>query len=660
MRGSLRAEYSFVESGRIDKAGLVKDCSLLADELGYSIFSQSHSLKDVFGLDVKHGNFGFKTLSATRQGAADSVGQLLISRASNTFIRSSTRWLLYTAGILAGSPCNHSILTLVRICNIIRNYMVVSGVGLSNFVQSSRFSLRHSRSEHQRLSTVDGLEADIDSHTYREFRITPNAVIGNDRGAIDVTEFSKGLKQLYIRSVAENAHFVIHFTRGGQRSNRLQESIRNSLKAQVDLLQDFSHSITFSEHDLKINPVLSAKASVEVDIRKAIRGYDIAGNENELPVEIFSPALRVLRESKYPTRGLKFNRLHKPFLTVHAGEDYSHILSGMRAIDETVLFCAFQSGDRIGHGLALGVIPSEWAHKQNTAYVTVGDHLDNLVWCYQKALLVVQSVPQMVGTLQLLRDKIHFWSEYLYGESHPPKRLHDAWRLRRNCPLKTLSLFNIDGKNRKVEKHDAVFKGWIVDFHDEFDTRLKAPHVELWKKYLYANNDREFFSRREQIVSVDCSGHKRTETFGFRDGRCFDSTSSSELDLYEAIQDWCIEHYSDKEISFEACPTSNIYIGRFERYHEHPIYRWCPPDPSWISKGGKFNRFGLRKGELNACINTDDAALMPTTIQNEYRLLQCVAIEYYDISSTKAADWIDRLRIKGVQIFENNHLDWAN
>lgn len=126
-------------------------------------------------------------------------------------------------------------------------------------------------------------------------------------------------------------------------------------------------------------------------MRKAIRGYDVAGNENELPIEVFAPALRVLRSAKHSSQSLFTTRHQRPFLTIHAGEDYSHLLSGLRAIDEAVYFCDYQSGDRIGHGLALGVSPSSWAQRQQTAYVTIGEHLDSLVWCFQKSLEVIQN-----------------------------------------------------------------------------------------------------------------------------------------------------------------------------------------------------------------------------------------------------------------------------
>ncbi|MEZ8758631.1 antiviral RADAR system adenosine deaminase RdrB [Vibrio splendidus] len=644
-----RVEYSLIESGVYSKPDLIARCSLIAEKVGYSIFSKNN-------LDIQ--KFNFEVLSFTEQEVIDNPAQLLIIRAAKLEVSSMKRWLMYTSGILLGSSDKIETINLIRLCNILRNYMVVSGVGLSEFVTTSRFRMRDKRATQQQSSDLDGLEFDIEGNTSREFRVTPSAILAGKGGALDPKQFAEGLKHLYLSSIAENSHFVLHFTRGGKRSDKRQERKRNQLSKQVEYLQDFTHSITFSEHD--IIGTLRSRIRPCLDLRKAVRGYDVAGNENDLPIEIFAPALRVLRESRYPAQGVKFNRIFKPFLTVHAGEDYSHLISGMRSIDEAITFCNFGSGDRIGHGLALGTSPSRWAKKQETAYVTVGEHLDNLVWSYQKALLVVQSVPEMVGTLQLLVDKISFWSDFLYQETHTPKRLYDAWKLRRNCPNKFARFSAIYGKETTVPVHDSAFKGWIVDFRDEYDVHKKAKHVDLWKKYLYAQSDELFFKRREKIVTITCSSSNRNEAFGIERNLAFDSISSVELKLYEAIQDLCIETYADKGVILEACPTSNIYIGRFKHYHEHPIYRWHPPEESWLANGGKFNKFGLRNGSVPVCINTDDSALMPTTIRNEHRVVKEAAIDHFGVGVNKAEDWIDRIRQKGVEVFEENHLDWVN
>lgn len=656
-----RPEYTFFESGYLNKNDLAINYSLLADDLVGNILKSSEGPIPLnFDLRSKFKEFEFKTLTGIVFSENSYPSQQLISRVICESVPVSQAWLIYLSGILVDNRIGEGeLLPFIRYSNIMRNYMIVSSMGLSQFVEYSRF-LGRKPSVSQHAEGDYRLLSDIDKDTFREFRFVPSLLLNDTGTTLDPKHFVKKLKQLYLSSLTDNVHFIIHFTRSGVREEKLQEELRIKLKNQVNLLQDFSNSITFSQQEISRFDSLLKFTHSSLDLRKAIRGYDVAGNENDLPIEIFSPALRKLRDNKHPSKGVLFNRQVKPHITIHAGEDFSHLLSGMRAIDEAVVFCDFQENDRLGHGLALGVVPKEWAKCQQTAYVNVGDHLDNLVWCYHKALSVIQSATALIGVLPLLQEKIQYWCEFLYGENHSPKRLYDAWLLRRNCPihLKTdgHEHFNLSG----VDEDDAIFNGWVVDSNELNKKNIKSKKVILWEKYLQGNLDNDYFTKREKVICIDCAYNPKEDTFGYRNGRLYDSISLPELDLYEAIQDWSMEYYAAKGIIIEACPTSNIYIGRFEHYYEHPIFRWDPPEQDWLKQGEKYNRFGLRKGSITVCINTDDAALMPTTIQNEHRVLQKAAVEHYNVGVNKAEDWIERVRRKGVEIFKGNHLDWVN
>lgn len=126
----------------------------------------------------------------------------------------------------------------------------------------------------------------------------------------------------------------------------------------------------------------------------------------------------------------------------------------------------------------------------------------------------------------------------------------------------------IDGKN-------PLYRDWIIDFDQiQFNASSQKAFV-LWQKYILAELDVHFFKRREKSVIIHCNPKQGFEPFGYKHG--------------------------SQEIIFEACPTSNIYIGRFEYYHEHPIYRWNPPIESWLNEGERFNKFGLRRGAISVC-----------------------------------------------------------
>jgi hypothetical protein len=53
--------------------------------------------------------------------------------------------------------------------------------------------------------------------------------------------------------------------------------------------------------------------------------------------------------------------------------------------DETVRFCEMRHGDRIDHGLALGIAPAKWVGRHGDMILPVDEHLDNLVWAWHHA-----------------------------------------------------------------------------------------------------------------------------------------------------------------------------------------------------------------------------------------------------------------------------------
>ncbi|KZN56354.1 hypothetical protein N474_11455 [Pseudoalteromonas luteoviolacea CPMOR-2] len=669
-RWPTRPEYTLFESGLLSKAELPAWSYQLSSRLVEYAFSGD---PDVLCVDLKHLSFDSDTCNALyflTTNKASTLAQQAMLQSHCKPVRSDVRWLLFCLGILSIDEPGQAVAdSFIRVSNVLRNYMIVWGTGLGQFVESFGFSGRkQSSSQHQNNTRLDALVSDIDQRTYREFRVAPGLVV-TEKGGVSTKGLQKGLEAALKHALAENIHFVIHFSRSikkgrSAREDKFQSQVRQELRRQVAALQKFKGSVNFSDSevgafDLKRRGIESRN----IDLRKAIRGYDVAGNENELPIETFAPALRVIRSAKHPTVSMYSKRFVRPFLTVHSGEDYSHLLSGLRAIDEAVLFCDFKMGDRLGHALALGVMPIAWATRQKTAYISLGDHLDNLVWCYQKALEVTQHAPEFAGVLQLLQDKIHYWSMHLFKDNdhkYTVRDLFEAWKLRRNCP-ETHDLEASTDSSPHIEHLNPLHKDWIIDFDKRTTFGVSDVAFKLWKKYTTAHLVKDhYYEAREQTVIVHCEPQHGEEPFKVEDGIFYDSVSKAELNLYEAIQDMQMEKYAAQGVILEACPTSNIYIGRFEHYHEHPVFRWDPPNQTLLEKGSEYNRYGLRKGSITVCVNTDDAALMPTTIQNEHRLLQKAAVEYHDVGVNKAEDWIERMRRKGLEIFTSNHLDWVN
>ena len=95
---------------------------------------------------------------------------------------------------------------------------------------------------------------------------------------------------------------------------------------------------------------------------KFIRGIDAAASEFDAGPDVFAHTFRFLRK----------NGIGK--CTFHVGEDFRHILSGIRNIYEAIMFLELQTGDRLGHCTALGICPELWANRTgNSCIVQQGE-----------------------------------------------------------------------------------------------------------------------------------------------------------------------------------------------------------------------------------------------------------------------------------------------
>lgn len=92
-----------------------------------------------------------------------------------------------------------------------------------------------------------------------------------------------------------------------------------------------------------------------------LRGIDIAGLEADQPLWVAAETLRYVRRSSSEIAGRRPGLKLQPLrLTIHAGEDFDWLTSGVRAVAEPFLWKLIERGDRIGHGIAITYDPKQW------------------------------------------------------------------------------------------------------------------------------------------------------------------------------------------------------------------------------------------------------------------------------------------------------------
>lgn len=320
-------------------------------------------------------------------------------------------------------------------------------------------------------------------------------------------------------SVDNNTAIINKIVEGYNRLNQSQNTV-GIPPASLSLVAHFikrseyhKGNIRFSglRKDLdKRTDALIALVNTNSSYAKLVTGVDAAASEFDTPPEVFAPSFRRLRE-----HGL----CH---FTYHAGEDFFHVLSGLRAIYEAIEFLGMQAGDRIGHATAAGVDVRVW--KQNVGdrlWMRIEDYLDDLVFAYH--LIIVMKERELEPFLPKIALRIEELASKIYPGKYRVMELIEAWLQRKEPPV------SLKSENSSISEQICLY------YHSE-----------------------EGRERGKKICIIDAY-----EIFGEKELVCF--------------QKLILKVMHQKQIVIETLPTSNVIIGHhhgFSTYHLYNWYRW--------------------------------------------------------------------------------------
>jgi adenosine deaminase len=323
-------------------------------------------------------------------------------------------------------------------------------------------------------------------------------------------------------------------------------------------------------------------------------GIDAAASEFDALPEVFAPAFRYMKR-----HGFKH-------FTYHAGEDFFHIISGLRAIYEAVEFNNLGNGDRIGHATAAGISPEIWHNKiGKTLFMKQGDYLDDLIFVYH--LIIVYENQLLINKIPLLVHKIQELAYSVYHKPYTVKTLENAWLLRRFNPV---LLFAV---SRDSVALDRTFDDdeWCDIFNNTTQHKALNERINLMQLYHNQENNKSCFNK---IVEV-----KVDELF-----------SDAEL---ETLQLEVLHFLHKKEIVIETLPTSNVRIGHYSNYDTYHLHKWL----QWAKVG---------KPIPPIVVGTDDAGIFATNIFNEYANIYCNLVSQMT-GHCEAMEIIERLDKNG-------------
>lgn len=366
---------------------------------------------------------------------------------------------------------------------------------------------------------------------------------------------------------------------------------------------------------------LHASYKKQIDLLKALRdgrggfvydkyllGIDVASLENEVPTWVFADLFEEARDSKTdPIRKSSPRTEHHQSLsfTFHAGEDFRHLLSGLRRIYEVITHLKFHAGDRIGHGIALGMDPKKWFLHHHTVILPKIEALENYIWAYN--LLSNNEDFSLSMNLDFIEKKINYFSKEIFGQN---------------------SAITV---NTWIDFYQELFKRNVFrpDTDDHTNTcsiQSKCQNTFCKKKHcsddtILWNVDTLFYARHCHRFT-----HKMNEPIHIK-------IAEQEVSIMQTVQDLVKREMSRKGIVVEVNPSSNTVIADLDTIKENQVYG--------------IHHYQYHLENLITCINSDDPSIFNTNVSNELGYIYFGMLER-DINREAALHWIDKLRSNGM------------
>lgn len=333
-----------------------------------------------------------------------------------------------------------------------------------------------------------------------------------------------------------------------------------------------------------------------------IVGLDAASLENNTPVQVFAPVFEEARDSKYDALRIvdpEGNILPRQslFFTFHAGEDFRHLITGLRRIDEVVRFCKLHAGDRIGHGIALGVDISEWVRNNPLVILPRGEYLDNLLWIWG----VYSNTPKLqMETLVYLERTIDRFAAELFSEvvSVGDLRIPVLYHVyERRFKRLTKEVIDLQQSKDKMEDPQEYF--------------LK---MKLQDKLFVAYHQEATLRKMEEPIYV--------------------TSNEIEQIMMKDMQDYLIHKIAASGIIIEVNPSSNEAIGEINSVFGNQLFK--------LQSAGNPE---LSNVLVN--VNSDDPMVFNTNVSNELVLMYYGMLQQ-GMGREAALDWIEKLRKAGM------------
>ncbi|MCB2300273.1 amidohydrolase family protein [Clostridium tagluense] len=340
-----------------------------------------------------------------------------------------------------------------------------------------------------------------------------------------------------------------------------------------------------------------------------ILGIDAASIENNTEPWVFAPVYEEARDSSrskivHIANSTSMNRIKSLGFTFHVGEDFRHIMTGIRRIDEVVEHFKFHAGDRIGHGMALGINVDSWINNNKIVILPRGEYLENLLWIWgiYKDGNYIKSFDMGYLEQEIMKncEKIYINIEGI--------TVYNIWKAYR----KKFKAFEVNETYKSFEQeHQNVL----------FCRYVKESQTKLWneEKLTHAQHCQIYLEKMIEPIQVEIK--------------------SEDAEMISQIQKIVASKISSLGIIVETNPTSNVAIGEIENIFEHYAYN--------LNQRGLSAEIKLEKAVM-ITINSDDPSVFNTNVSNEFAYI-FYSLQEKGYSREDILIWIDKIRRYGME-----------
>lgn len=332
-----------------------------------------------------------------------------------------------------------------------------------------------------------------------------------------------------------------------------------------------------------------------------IVGIDAANVETHVEPWVFAPVFRESRNSnthRLVYDEVPYKHIRNLGLTYHVGEDFRHMLTGLRHLDEVIEHFQFRAGDRIGHGMVLGVEASKWAARNRVVILPRIEMLENWLWiwgmCRAGILLNLDSA--------YLENKIMQLAEAIYLSLNGIT-VYSLWK-------------SYQSKFTEIGTASAC---------------MGAEHKENWFKEQHKIEIQWTTEMLKSTYHCSCYLLRMREPIELE-------ITGEEEQLIKYVQQIVLTKVSKEGIVIETNPTSNTAIGEIESIFEHYIHN--------LNRRGLVTDPAMEKGVM-VTINTDDPVVFNTNIDNEFAYI-FYSLQEKGYAREDILQWIDHVRQTGL------------